>query len=129
MGMANTDAPLSGREAGGWRKMYNVSRLNGSIVFSEKGRHIRLGELLNPPRWFIFSYFPPFLSVSRGGDLQERIWLRDTVWFDYLLREVWLKYRGSLSRCEIMYNFVFEIEYLKPADSVTSLDALLKDGK
>lgn len=46
----NTGAPLSGWERRGWRKMYNVSRLNGSIVLSGKGRNIRLGELLNPPR-------------------------------------------------------------------------------
>lgn len=37
------------RLRGGWRETYNVSRLNGSIVLSGKGRDVRPGELLNPP--------------------------------------------------------------------------------
>lgn len=47
MGMgANTSALVFG----GGAKTYNVSRLNGSIVPSGKGRNVRFGELLNPPR-------------------------------------------------------------------------------
>lgn len=83
-----------------------------------KGRNVRLGELLNPPRWFIFSYFPVFLFGLMEQRFGGEIWLRD--------RLIWLPASRSITRSIFLIakwcNFISKIEYLKSSDNITVLD-------
>lgn len=112
----------------GWRRTYNVSRLNGSIVLSGKGRDVRLGELLNPPHWFIFSYFPsfllsPVLACSGARDSQERFDCE--IGSDLITRFAKCGLAGSRAFTAELYSFISKIEYLKPTDNITTLGRVL----